>query len=88
MARVNATAGDLEGRVVLMTGADRGLGRAMSLGLAEKGTRVVLASPAFDGLKGVAAVTIRQHFDVQAKSLCWALGQTQSVSDTAIGLSV
>jgi 3-oxoacyl-[acyl-carrier protein] reductase len=46
---------DLEGRIVLMTGADRGLGRAMSLALAEKGARVVLASPALDGLKKVAA---------------------------------
>ena len=55
MAWVNAIDCDLEGRVVLMTGADRGLGRAMSLGLAEKGARVVLASPAVDGLKKVAA---------------------------------
>ncbi len=46
---------DLDGRVVIMTGADRGLGRAMSHGLAEKGARVVLASPAVDGLKAVAA---------------------------------
>lgn len=46
---------DLEGRVVLMTGADRGLGRAMSLGLANKGARVILASPVLHGLKAVAA---------------------------------
>jgi 3-oxoacyl-[acyl-carrier protein] reductase len=46
---------DLDGRVVIMTGADRGLGRAMSLGLAEKGARMVLASPVVDGLKAVAA---------------------------------
>ncbi len=45
---------DLDGRVVIMTGADRGLGRAMSLGLAGKGARVVLASPAVDGLEAVA----------------------------------
>lgn len=45
---------DLDGRVVIMTGADRGLGRAMSLGLAEKGARVVLASPATEGLEAVA----------------------------------
>lgn len=55
MPRVKAIDCDLEGRVVLMTGADRGLGRAMSLGLAEQGARVVLASPAVDGLKRVAA---------------------------------
>jgi NAD(P)-dependent dehydrogenase (short-subunit alcohol dehydrogenase family) len=36
---------DLEGRVVIMTSADRGLGRALSLGLAQKGARRVLASP-------------------------------------------
>ncbi|MDH3240435.1 MAG: SDR family oxidoreductase [Alphaproteobacteria bacterium] len=46
---------DLDGRVVIVTGADRGLGRAMSLGLAEKGARVVLASPAFDALRVVAS---------------------------------
>jgi 3-oxoacyl-[acyl-carrier protein] reductase len=46
---------DLDGRVVIMTGADRGLGRAMSLGLAARGARVVLASPALEGLEAVAA---------------------------------
>jgi len=46
---------DLDGLVVIMTGADRGLGRAMSLGLAEKGARVVLASPAASGLEAVSA---------------------------------
>jgi 3-oxoacyl-[acyl-carrier protein] reductase len=44
---------DLNGRVVIVTGADRGLGRAMSLGLASKGGRVVLASPALDALQVV-----------------------------------
>ena len=41
---------DLEGRVVIMTGADRGLSRAMSFGLAKNGARLVLASPVMDGL--------------------------------------
>lgn len=55
MAEIELPGIDLDGRVVIMTGADRGLGRAMSLGLAEKGARVVLASPATDGLEAVAA---------------------------------
>ncbi len=46
---------DLNGRVVIMTGGDRGLGRAMSLGLGRAGARVVLASPVLDGLKAVAS---------------------------------
>ena len=50
MAEMDLPDIDLEGRVVIMTGADRGLGRAMSLGLAEKGARLVLASPVMDGL--------------------------------------
>jgi len=45
----------LDGRVVIMTGADRGLGRAMSLGLARAGAIVMLASPMEAGLKAVAA---------------------------------
>ena len=45
---------DLDGRVVIMTGADRGLGRAMTLALAEKGAIIALASPAADGLEAVA----------------------------------
>jgi len=45
MAEMDLPDIDLEGRVVIMTGADRGLGRAMSLGLAKKGARLVLASP-------------------------------------------
>ncbi len=50
MAEMDLPDIDLEGRVVIMTGADRGLGRAMSLGLAKKGARLVLASPVMDGL--------------------------------------
>ncbi|MCZ6495511.1 MAG: SDR family NAD(P)-dependent oxidoreductase [Alphaproteobacteria bacterium] len=54
MAEIKLPDIDLDGRVVIMTGADRGLGRAMSLGLAEAGARLVLASPATEGLKKVA----------------------------------
>lgn len=45
----------LDGRVVIITGADRGLGRSMSLALARVGATVVLSSPAEAGLKAVAS---------------------------------
>lgn len=45
---------DLTGRSVILTGADRGLGRAMALALAECGARVTVASPDEDGLHAVA----------------------------------
>jgi 3-oxoacyl-[acyl-carrier protein] reductase len=45
----------LDGTVVIMTGASVGLGRAMSLALASAGARVVLAAPEPDRLEAVAA---------------------------------
>lgn len=45
----------LDGRVIIMTGADRGLGRAMAHALARAGAGIALASPAVAGLEAVAA---------------------------------
>lgn len=46
---------DLDGTVVAMTGASVGLGRSMSVALAQAGARVVLAAPETDLLDAVAA---------------------------------
>lgn len=46
---------DLQDRVAVVTGASRGLGRAMAMGLAEAGARVVLAAPPSEGLTAAAA---------------------------------
>jgi NAD(P)-dependent dehydrogenase (short-subunit alcohol dehydrogenase family) len=46
---------DLSGRVVVMTGGDRGLGLSMAQALAAKGARLALASPDVDRLQAAAA---------------------------------
>ena len=45
---------DLTGRVALVTGGSRGLGRAMALGLADAGAHVIVASRKLDACREVA----------------------------------
>jgi len=46
---------DLSGKVALVTGGSRGLGRAMVLGFAANGADVIIASRKFDACEAVAA---------------------------------
>ena len=46
---------DLSGKVALVTGGSRGLGRAMLLGFAAHGADVIIASRKFDACEAVAA---------------------------------
>jgi NAD(P)-dependent dehydrogenase (short-subunit alcohol dehydrogenase family) len=50
----------LEGKTALITGASKGLGKAMALALAEAGARLVLVSRNLDMLNETAAA-VRQH---------------------------
>jgi 2-deoxy-D-gluconate 3-dehydrogenase len=52
---VSADPGGLQGRVVLVTGASRGLGASMARGLADRGARVVAAARSLDALAEVVA---------------------------------
>jgi 3-oxoacyl-[acyl-carrier protein] reductase len=51
------TAAYLEGRVVLVTGAGRGVGRGIALACAERGASIVVAAPKENGAETVARVT-------------------------------
>lgn len=46
---------DVAGKVVLITGGSRGLGRAMSLAFAERGAKVVIASRKIESCEQLAA---------------------------------
>ena len=59
---------DLTGRVALVTGGSKGLGKAMARGFAEAGASVVISSRHGDELTA-AAQEIEQGLDVQVKTM-------------------
>src|SRR5512139_2858884 len=68
---------DLTGRVALVTGGSRGLGRSMSLGLARAGARVIVASRKLENCEAVCA-EIRAAGG-EAAPCTVHMGQTESI---------
>ena len=68
---------NLEGKVALVTGGSRGLGRAMVLGLARAGADVVIASRKLAGCEQVAAEV--QAMGRQALAVSAHAGQMESL---------
>ncbi len=69
---------DLRDRVVLVTGGSRGLGAAMSVGLAERGARVVIASRKLDSCEALAAAITESSG--QAYPLACHVGEWESLA--------
>ncbi len=67
--------GDLDGRVALVTGASRGLGREVSRGLAVAGATVVMAARDPERLEAAVADLVEEGLDV--------VGRAVDVSDLA-----
>jgi NAD(P)-dependent dehydrogenase (short-subunit alcohol dehydrogenase family) len=68
---------DLTGRVVLVTGGSRGLGAATSIGLAERGAKVVIASRKLASCEALAATIIQSGG--QAHALACHVGDWESL---------
>ena len=73
---------DLTGKVALITGGGRGLGKAMGRGFAENGATIMLASRSEEELRS-AAEEIRDGIDANVEWLCTDMTQRDQVSRLA-----
>ncbi|MCF6312690.1 MAG: SDR family oxidoreductase [Verrucomicrobiales bacterium] len=68
---------NLDGRVALVTGGSKGLGKAMARGFAEAGADVMIASRSEDELKA-AAVEIGEGLDVKVEWMVTDMGDREA----------
>lgn len=75
----------LQGQVALITGASRGIGRAVALRLATDGAAVVLAARSQDAVAKVAEEIRQLGGDGRALALCCDVSNPTSVQETVDG---
>ncbi len=75
----------LEGRTALITGASKGLGKAMALALAEAGARLVLVSRNLDQLNETAAAA--RKFGIEAAVFQADVTDERQVNQLALGVA-
>jgi gluconate 5-dehydrogenase len=76
----------LEGRTALVTGASRGLGRAIALGFVQAGASVVLAARDADKLEQTAD-EVRAHGNAPVKTLAFDLADLDAVQNAVASLA-
>ena len=72
---------DLTGKVAIITGSSRGIGRAIAEGLAAQGARVVISSRKQDACEAVAAEINAAHGDGSAVAIAASISEKAQLED-------
>jgi NAD(P)-dependent dehydrogenase (short-subunit alcohol dehydrogenase family) len=70
---------DLSGKVAIVTGSSRGIGRAIAEGLAEQGARVVISSRKQDACDAVAADINAEHGEGRAIAIAASISDKEAL---------
>ena len=70
---------DLSGKVAIVTGSSRGIGRAVAEGLAEHGARVVISSRKQDACDAVATAINEQHGEGRAIAVAASISDKEAL---------